>query len=200
MINENFVILGALISIVGTLSYLKDTIKGKIKPNRATWFLVSLPPLLAVSGEISEGVGIRSLTTFMAGFMPLLIFLASFINKKSVWKLTKFDYACGYLSLIGLVLWRVTGSGNYAIIFALIADGLATLPTVIKSYKFPETENYHAFLGGLISAGIALLTINSWYFANFAFPVYLFLVDILMIGLIKYKLGVEYTRALSTSK
>jgi len=33
MINQNFVILGAIIAAAGSLSYLIDTLKGKVKPN-----------------------------------------------------------------------------------------------------------------------------------------------------------------------
>lgn len=57
MINENFVILGAIIGFIGGLSYLVSTIKGKTRPNRATWFLWALASLIAFSAEIKQGVG-----------------------------------------------------------------------------------------------------------------------------------------------
>lgn len=82
MLNENFVILGAVIAAIGSLSYLIDTIKGKAKPNRVTFFLWTLAPMIAFAAEIKQGVGMQSLITFMVGFSPLLIFLASFTNKK----------------------------------------------------------------------------------------------------------------------
>ncbi len=74
MINENFVILGVVIGFIGSLSYLLSTIKGKTKPNRVTWFLWAIAPLIAFAAEIKEGVGIQSLMTFSVGFGPLLIF------------------------------------------------------------------------------------------------------------------------------
>lgn len=94
MLNENFVILGAVILAIGSLSYLIDTLKGKVKPNRVTFFLWALAPLIAFAAEIKQGVGIQSLMTFMVGFSPLLIFLASFVNKKAEWKLGSFDFIC----------------------------------------------------------------------------------------------------------
>jgi hypothetical protein len=189
MLNENFVLLGAVFNVIGGISYLISTIKGKTKPNRITWFLWFLAPAVAFSAEISQGVGIRSLMTFMVGFNPLLIFLASFINKKSQWNITRFDLICGALSIIGLLFWYLTKVGNVAILFSIIADGLAGIPTILKSFKYPETENYKVFLGGAISAIITLLTIKIWTFAQYAFPTYILTINILLISLIKFRLG-----------
>jgi hypothetical protein len=127
--------------------------------------------------------------TFMVGFGPLLVFLGSFVNRKSVWKLTRLDAICGILSVLGIVLWQITGSGNSAITFSILADGLAAVPTIVKSYKDPGSENWHPFLAGAVSAAITLLAIDTWDFAHYGFPVYIFVVCILFVVLIKFKLG-----------
>lgn len=189
MLNENFVILGAFINLLGGISYIKDTIQGKIQPNRVSWGLWALAVAIAFSAEVSQGVGIQSLATFMVGFTPLLIFLASFVNKKAYWKLTKFDLLCGALSIIGLILWFVTKIGNIAILFSIFADLMAGVPTLVKSYKFPETENWIEFMSSFISVSIAMLTIKSWTFAYYAFPLYIFLYDLTAVILIKFKVG-----------
>src|SRR4051812_25550094 len=81
MINQNFIILGAIIASIGSLSYLIDTIKGKVKPNRVSFLLWSLAPLIAFVAELRQGDGLQSLLTFEVGFLPLTIFIASFFNK-----------------------------------------------------------------------------------------------------------------------
>ena len=53
-------------------------------------------------------MGLRALPTFMVGFMPLLIFIGSFHNSASVWKVRRIDYACGAVSVAGTVVWLVT--------------------------------------------------------------------------------------------
>jgi len=189
MINENFVILGAVIGFAGSLSYIVATIKGKTKPNRVSWFLWALAPLIAFIAEMKQGVGIQSLMTFMVGFGPLLVFLASFINKKAEWKISRLDWFCGFLSLAGLFLWYITKVGNIAIIFAILADGFAAVPTIIKSYHFPETENWHVFLTSIINAGITLLTIKTWNFAHYGFPIYILIICLILFILIRFKIG-----------
>ena len=189
MLHPNFVILGAVFSFLGVLSYLRSTLKGTTKPNRVTWSLWAIAPLIAFAAELDKGVGIQSLMTFMVGFNPVLVVLVSLKNKKSEWKLGTLDYIMGALSLIGIALWLYLGEGNYAIFFAIVADGLAAVPTLIKSFKFPETENYLGYMGGLSAAFITLLTINVWEFAHYAFPVYILLVNSLLVSLIKFKFG-----------
>lgn len=108
MIPEYFVYIGAVISFVGGLSYLKETLKGNTKPNKVSWFVWILAPFIALFATIRQGVGIQSLLTFMVGFNPLLIFLGSFVNKNAYWKVSKTDLACGALAILGLVLWQIT--------------------------------------------------------------------------------------------
>lgn len=189
MLNENFVILGAIIVSLGSLSYLIDTLKGKIKPNKVSFFLWALAPLIAFTAEIKQDVGLQSLTTFIVGFNSLVIFLASFINKKAQWKVGKFDFLCGALSLVGLILWYLTKVGDIAIAFSILADGLGSLPTIVKSYNFPETENGWPYLTAFISGILTLLTVKVWNFATLGFPIYLLIVTFILYGLIQFKLG-----------
>lgn len=189
MIDEKFVFVAVALILFGDFTYLMYTIKGKVKPNKVSWFLWGLAPLIAFAAQLSQGVGLLSLTTFAFGGLPLLIFFASFLNKKAYWKITKFDLICGALAIAGLVLWQVTKVGNWAILFALASEGLATVPTLIKSYKAPETENYQVYLFNATGAAITLFTIRQWDFAHSGFPIYISLLGFTLFLLIKFKLG-----------
>ena len=58
MLNPNFVYFGVLLNFLGGISYLIDTVKGKVQPNRVSWLLWSFAPMIAFVGQISQGVGI----------------------------------------------------------------------------------------------------------------------------------------------
>lgn len=189
MISDKFVILGALLQLIGVLDYIKATLKGTTKPNRVSWFLWALAPMLAFSAQLSEGVGPQALVAFTVGFGPLLVLFASFKNEKAYWKLGKFDYVCGALSLMGLLLWLVTGEGSIAIFLSILADGFAYLPTIVKSYKNPESESHLAYTFTAANAGIGLLTLSRWSFADYGFGVYLVIINVITASLIKFKLG-----------
>lgn len=198
MINEKFVLVGALINIHGSGTYAYNTLKGRTKPNRVSFFLWALAPLIAFTAQITEGAGWASLMTFMVGFGPLLIFIASFVNKEASWKITKLDIFCGVVSVLALVLWLVTGTGTVAVIFSILADGIAAIPTLVKSYEFPETEHPSVFRNGAISAAITLLTITEWTFVNYGFALYIFIICLILYALIRFKLGLLISKKLST--
>jgi len=189
MINPNFVIVGTLIGAVGAIAYLIDTVKGKIKPNRVSFLLWSIAPLIAFAAQIKQGVGIESLMTFSTGFLPILTFIASFVNKKAEWKLTGSDLLCGFLSLLGLILWLLTKVGNVAIFFSIVADGLAAVPTIVKSYKYPETELAWPWIATVFGVVLTLLTIKDWSFANSGFIIYILIVNTLIFSLVQFKIG-----------
>jgi hypothetical protein len=186
VINENWIYLGSAIGAAGALVYLRDTLRGTTKPNRVTWLLWACAPLLAAGVEFHDGVGLRALPTFMVGFMPVLIFVASFHNAASVWKVRRIDYACGALSVLGTIVWFATQNGILAISAAIAADFLAGVPTLMKSWTHPETETIHSYIGAVVSMVIVLLTITDWTFQEAAFPVFIVItgsVEVAFIGL-----------------
>lgn len=184
---EFIIVIGAFIGLLGISAYVKNTIKGNTKPNRVTWLLWSVAPLIATFASLSDGVTWGVLPTFMSGFGPLLVFISSFINKKSYWKLTKLDYFCGALSVFALILWLVTNEPNLAIILAILSDGLAALPTIIKSYKDPFSETITPYLIGGIYNTTAFLFVKNWEFTEFGFSSYIILVNIVIVSTIVFR-------------
>jgi hypothetical protein len=195
VINVNFVYLGAACSALGGALYLRDTLRGTTQPNRVTWLLWAIAPLLAAAVEFDEGVGLRALTTFMVGFMPLLVFIASFHSAGAVWKIGWLDYVCGALSVAGTVGWLLTRSGVVAIVAAVLADALAGVPTLVKSWTHPETESVSSYLGALANSTILLLTVVTWTTAVVAFPLYIVAIAAVEVLLVGTKLGPRWRRA-----
>ena len=192
MLPSYFVIIGFFINILGQVGYIIQTLKGRNKPNRVTWFFFALIPFIALSAQIEEGVGIQALQTFVVGFGPAMIFLASFLNPKAIWKITKFDIGCGMIAALAIILWLATGKGALAVIFSIVADTFAAIPTIVKSWKAPETETSWIFLFAATNATLTLLTIKTYTFMNTAFAVYILATCLLLFSLIQFKLGLKF--------
>src|ERR1700760_3619949 len=177
MIDAHFAILGALVILMGNAAYARDTVRGRTQPNRVTWTMWALAPMIAFAAEVAQGVGLNAVLTLAVGFGPLMVVVASFLDPKAYARVTPFDAGCGVLSLVALVAWAVTGRGNLAILLSVLADFLAAIPTIRKAYRYPHTEHAAAFLAGVIGAGITLLTIKAddRGFASVAFPAYILL-------------------------
>jgi len=127
--------------------------------------------------------------TLSTGVLPLTVFCASFFNKQSVWKLTRFDLLCGALSLVGLALWQITRVGNIAILFSIIADGFAAIPTLIKAYRYPDTEIAWPWMASVVGVILTLLTLSSITFANSGFIIYILVLDAIIFALVQFRPG-----------
>jgi hypothetical protein len=169
-----FVILSALISIGGAYAYVRDTLSGKSKPNRVSWLMWALAPLIGTAAAFASDADFwATLRIFLAGLLPLLVFLASFVNPQSYWKLTSFDLMCGSLSLVALFVWGAVDSPRIAILLAAIGDGFASFPTLIKAWKYPETETGITYAAFLVSVVLVIPSIPVWNIENSAFQIYL---------------------------
>ena len=116
---EILVVIAASATLVAAIAYIRSMFKGHTKPNRVTWLMWTIAPFTAAFAAFSSGATWAAVPVLMSGLSPCLILLASFLNKRAYWKLSRFDYACGGLSALALVLWYLTANPNVAIIFAI---------------------------------------------------------------------------------
>ncbi len=181
MLPENIIYLTFLSSALGYFYYFREIFKGNTKPDLVSWFLWMLPPFLGTFFTLKAGAGLSALPVFIAGFGPLLVVVISLFKRSSIWKITKLDIVCGTLSILSLVLYAITHSLALSIIFAILSDALATIPTLVKSWEFPETENPAPYLSGVFNNTLGLLIIKNWIFAIYFFGIYLIFINLALV-------------------
>ncbi|MEO5928278.1 MAG: hypothetical protein ABIO72_06130 [Patescibacteria group bacterium] len=181
MLFTYLIFLGAIVQIAGIVSYIRGTLKGTTKPNRVTWLMWAIAPMIAVLAALTKGVGWAVVPVFMSGFGPLLVFIASFVNRNSYWKLERFDYVCGVLSVLALILWGITKEPLVAIALAIASDAAAAVPTLRKAWSHPETERIGPFAGGVFGALTGFAAIRTWHVAEYGFLIYLVGMNCLLI-------------------
>ena len=176
------VVFAVILNSIWGILYIKDTLSWKTKPNKITWWIWAAAPLIwSFATFYSEWFVWSAIPVFMAGFIPLLIFISSFLNKKSYWKLWKLDYICLIFAILAIILWLITNNPLLAIIFWISADFLAAIPILIKIYKYPETETVLPFIAGLIANWSSFLVIKNWEPEEYLFPLYLVSICLLLI-------------------
>lgn len=178
---EYLVFVAAGAALVSAFIYIRSMFEGHAKPNRVTWLMWTVAPLIAFAAAVSNGTGLAAVPVFMAGFSPLIIVTFSIAVPKAYWKLSRWDYACGILSAMALVFWAATRNPNLAIVFSILSDALAAVPTLIKGWHYPETESAGPYLTGVFSASTSFLAITAWTFSQYAFPAYLVVMNILLV-------------------
>ena len=189
------VIISTLLLLWGGYAYFRDTLAGRTKPNRVSWFLWALAPLVSFSAAFSVDADIwASVRVLVGGVVPAVIFLGSFVNRKSYWKLTWFDWFCGGLSLTALLFWQLASSPLIAVLLATAANTFASIPTFIKAWNFPETETRLTFITSFLSAVLIIPAIPVWNVANSAFQIGLMLTTgALLVAVYRKALGIKKT-------
>ncbi|KZK37182.1 hypothetical protein P7266_1485 [Lactococcus cremoris] len=71
----------------------------------------------------------------------------------------------------------MTKNPNLAIALAIVADILASVPTLVKSWQYPETESWEPFAAGVFNAATSFFAMSIWNFTSLAFPIYLMVVN-----------------------
>ena len=181
MLPPNIIYITILTSVIGYFFYFKNIFYGDTRPNLVSWFLWMLGPFLGVFFQIKAGAGLSALPVFLAGFGPLVVIIVSLFRQNSIWKITKLDIICGILSFMALVFYAFTYNLGISIIFAILSDGLAAVPTLIKSWKFPETETAAVYLPGIFNNILGLFIIKNWTFPIYSFSVYFILINMAIV-------------------
>jgi hypothetical protein len=192
VIDPRFVYLAAALSLIGAYGYIRDTLRGDTSPNRVTWSLWGIEGVLAFCVEIQQHVGLASLMTLMLGLVPCAVVAASFRNRNAVWKLGAFDAVCGAVSAGGLVFWAFINEPTVALVSFVVADQMAALPTIRKSWLAPSTESPRLFFLGSTNCAITLLTLTKVTTAGALFVGCIFVTDLLVGLLIVSNVGPRF--------
>ncbi len=142
-------VLATIFDLTGTTDYIYNIVKGETKPHRTTRVLLfgvsAVNMIGAVSAKAAAGTMILSALFLARGFI-----LATLSIKKGIGGTSKADIICGIIAVGGVVAWKLSGNGVTALAFAVIADAVAYIPAVIKTWKYPKTESPLLYwLGGL---------------------------------------------------
>jgi hypothetical protein len=193
VIDPRFVFLGAAISLAGSYVYIRNTWRGVTAPNRVSWSLWALEPLLAFAVERQEHVGLASVMALVLGVVPVIVISVSFHDPKSVWRIGRFDIMCGMISVAGLVVWAVSDQTTVALVAFVAADAVAALPTVRKAFREPASESPWTFLGSALFAAITLLTLRSFTTAGGLFPTSVLALSLIIWSLVATRVGIRTT-------
>lgn len=173
MLPEYFALISTAIVSLGALQYLYLTIKGDVQPNRVTFLFWGLFPLIAFFAQYYEEVSAVIWITLSTALLPLAIVAVSYINPAAYWRLRPRDYYLGALAVSTIILWFVTEDAVLAIVLAVTADFLAGIPTLIKSYTHPFSEDWQPYALNALGFIIGVFSIQEWVAAEYVYLIYL---------------------------
>ena len=135
-------LIASVLAIIGNVSYLKDVVKGIVKPHPYTWFIWTIVSMTTFFGGLVKGAGIGALPTGIAEGFTIIIFLFSLRNlfKTGGEQIQKSDHYFLIIALLGLIPWALTKDPTISVIVVVAIDVIAFIPTLRKTWVHPETE------------------------------------------------------------
>lgn len=184
-------IVASILAIVGNISYLKDVIKGNVKPHPYTWFIWSIVSMTAFFGGLVKGAGIGALPTGISEGFTIIIFLFSlkFIFKREVGGIRKIDNYFLIFALLGLIPWVLTKDPTISVVIVVTIDLIAFIPTLRKTWNSPDSEKPLLYGMNVSRHILTLLSLGSYNIATTFHSIIMICTNSLMVYFIKRKKG-----------
>ncbi len=169
-------IVGGTIAFLSIVPYIKDILHGTTRPNIVSYSLWFFLLGIGMLGQISSGASWSII--FMTGdLLAVVVVIALCLAGYGYGKYGKLEVVCTMLAIIAIIAWQATGEPLYAIIFALIADILAAVPTVVKAYRDPKSEIAAAWFMVAIGGVFGIISNTVFDLPNMLFPVYIVIIN-----------------------
>jgi hypothetical protein len=136
-------LITVILTFVGYVPYLRDTVKGKTKPHVYSWFIWGFITLLIFTLQFSGQAGAGSFTTFAAGLICLVIFAFAFRNGNK--DITRMDTVFFILAILATVIWIFAKQPVISVVLLSAIDMLGFVPTIRKSWNKPYSETLFTY-------------------------------------------------------
>ncbi len=161
--------------------YIRDILKRGTRPNRATWWILTLSSTILVASYYASGA--RSTLWIALGYAVGNLTIAFFSLRYGDGTWNTLDRICLLAAVGSVFLWIFFDAPFYALVINIGIDFLGILPTVYKTYAKPSTESHTAWLMDAVASMFAVLAIEQWTMILALYPVYLLIANCSIAGL-----------------
>lgn len=171
-----------LLNLVAYGLYFRGVFKGFTKPHPFTWLVFSVVDGTVFFAQIVSGGGPGAWILGMAAVLNACVFLVALVWGEK--RIPKTDWVCLVVALFGIALWRLTNDPFLAVVFASVADAVAKVPTMRKSYFRPHEETVSTWFLGALSYGISIAALTSLNPTTVFFPAEIVATNALVVGVV----------------
>ncbi|MDO8648708.1 MAG: hypothetical protein Q7R81_02900 [Candidatus Peregrinibacteria bacterium] len=163
--------LAGVLTFAAYVPYFISMVRGKTKPNRATWWILLIVGVMLAGGYYS--LGAKDTIWVPIGYVvgPLVIAIFSLWFGEGGW--SRFDRSCLMGAAVAGVLWWLFNAPLTALIINLVMDWLGLMPTVRKAYHRPHTEDRLSWMCWFAGSFVNLFAVGHWTAELAVYPIYM---------------------------
>lgn len=176
-------IIAGVVAFGAYVVYVVSILKGKTKPNRATWWIWAFMGLVLALSYKFSGADTTVWVPYVEFLGPFIIALLSIWYGEGGLK-EKTDLFCLLGAITSVILWIIFNNPVIALVTNLAVDSFAIIPTIKKSYLRPEGENFWAWFGTGVADSLNMFAVGRFTFAVLVYPIYMLVSDLIIIGIL----------------
>ena len=165
----------AILLLASGPSYLISTIKGQMKPQRATWFIWSVLGVTALLSQVALGGRWSVVFTAVDSLGNLVMFVLALKYGVGGW--TRLDRLALVIAAVGIAASIIVHQPLVALLGVIVADAAAAGLTIRKAYLDPASEDPLAWLLVGLSAVCGLVAVGHIDLGLWMYPIYLALAN-----------------------
>ena len=181
-VNAIFSTIAGLVLLLSYVPYGNDIAKGNVQPARSARLMFVLLLLVAFLQQHSLGSGWILFITL--GELVGSVAIFGLAIKYGIGGLSRLDLACYMLLLLTLLIWGITDNALIALHATIATDFVAFVPTLVKTWRQPQSETALFFVVGAIAPLVGLVALHDYQYEIIAFPLYLALANAFEVVLI----------------
>lgn len=156
--------VAVFLTFAAYVPYYRDIIKGKTHPHVYSWSLWGLLTILLVALQIKGGAGAATWVTAAAGLLCIGVIILSLRDGKK--NITTSDTVVAILGLIAIGFWLIADQPIMSIVLVIVADLLAFIPTIRKSWHKPYSETLSLYVTNALRFFLALAAVETYTFLS----------------------------------
>lgn len=164
MLKEIVGAIAVVLTFAAYVPYYRDILQGRTRPHIYSWSLWGILTVLLVALQFKGGAGPATWVTTAAGLLCVGVVILSIKNGKR--DITTSDTIVAALSLLAIGFWLVAHQPEVSITLVIVADILAFIPTVRKSYRDPHSETLSLYITNAIRFVLALLAVEHYTYLS----------------------------------
>jgi len=178
-------VLSTVIMLWSYILGIYSIIRGNFRPQRMTRFLILVFSAIYVISLFVQGDRNAIWLALVSLISTLVIFLLSI--KKGMGGFAKLDIIVLVIVVFSIIVWKITNNPVLGLTMSLVADLTSYIPTFVKVWKFPETEEWKFYASVVLANFLNLLSISNYTFSKIILQSYLLGVNAAIILIIVFR-------------
>jgi hypothetical protein len=163
-------VLSGVLGVASVVPYIWDMLYGDTRPNAVSMILWTVLNIIAAGAQWDAGARWSVVVTATVAFNCIIVTLL-ILKGYGVREYGWVDGVSLLLAVVAIVVWQA--NPVYAIVCAIIADVFASIPTIVKVYGKPRSENLSGWAMITVSALLSTISAEELTVGSLAMPIYL---------------------------